>query len=78
MKSTWCRNATILHSNLDALMEPFGRTDLRIGVSGAKNCKEPFSDVRFAIAPPKPSQNAEQTTFPDRETSPEIFPGVEK
>ena len=34
----------------------FNRTDLRIGVSRAKNCEESDSDVHFCVAPPKTSQ----------------------
>ena len=41
----------------------FGRTELRTGVSGAKNCKEPAGDVRFYVAPQKPCKNAEKQDF---------------
>ena len=38
----------------------FSRTDLRIGVSRAKNCKESDCDVHFCVAPPKPVKKAEK------------------
>ena len=41
----------------------FSRTDLRIGVSRAKNCEESDSDVHFCVAPPKPAKKAEKQNF---------------
>ena len=38
----------------------FSRTDLRIGVSRAKNCKESDCDVHFCVAPPKPAKKPEK------------------
>ena len=38
----------------------FSRTDLRIGLSRAKNCKESDCDVHFCVAPPKPAEKAEK------------------
>ena len=38
----------------------FSRTDLRIGVSRAKNCKESDCDVHFCVAPPKPAKKTEK------------------
>ena len=38
----------------------FSRTDLRIGVSRAKNCKESDCDVHFCVAPPKPANKTEK------------------
>ena len=38
----------------------FSRTDLRIGVSRAKNCKESDCDVHFCVAPPKPTKNSKK------------------
>ena len=38
----------------------FSRTDLRIGVSRAKNCEESDSDVHFCVAPPKTTKKAEK------------------
>ena len=37
----------------------FGRTDLRIGVSGAKFDAESDFEIRLAVAPQKPNQNGE-------------------
>ena len=41
----------------------FSRTDLRIGVSRAKNCKESDCDVHFCVAPPKPVKKTEKLFF---------------
>ena len=49
----------------------FSRTDLRIGVSRAKNCKESDCDVHFCVAPPKPAKktkNKNLLTEKNRET----------
>ena len=35
----------------------FGRTDLRIGLSGAKFREQSDFEVRLAVAPQKPSKN---------------------
>ena len=40
-----------------------GRTDLRKGVSGAKFDAESDFEVRFAVAPQKPSQNCKKPIF---------------
>ena len=37
-----------------------GRTDLLIGQSKAKNCKESDGDVGIGVAPQKPSKNMEK------------------
>ena len=41
----------------------FGRTDLRIGVSGAKFDAESDFEVRLAVAPQKTNQNSEKLIF---------------
>ena len=41
----------------------FGRTDLRIGVSGAKFDAESDFEVRFAVAPQEPGQHSEKPIF---------------
>ena len=41
----------------------FGRTDLRISLSGAKFDAEADFDVRLAVAPPKPDQIMEKLIF---------------
>ena len=38
---------------------PKGRTELIIGGSGAKNCAEHHGNVRFGVAPQKPTKNYE-------------------
>ena len=38
----------------------FGRTELIIGVSKAKNYEESDSEVRFGVAPQKPDKNTEK------------------
>ena len=45
------------------LCRRFGRTDLRIGVSGAKFDAESDFEVRLAVAPQKTSQNSEKLIF---------------
>ena len=47
-------------SETHAFLMNFGRTDLLIGQSKAKNCKESAGDVRIGVAPPKPSKNMEK------------------
>ena len=37
-----------------------GRTNLIIGQSKAKNCKESAGDVRIDVAPQKPNKNVEK------------------
>ena len=41
----------------------FSRTDLRIGGSRAKNCKESDWKVHFCLAPPKPAKKIEKQKF---------------
>ena len=41
----------------------FGRTNLRIGVSGAKFDAESDFEVRFAVAPQEAGQNSEKLIF---------------
>ena len=41
----------------------FSGTDLRIGVSRAKNCEESECDVHFCVAPPKPTTQTEKQKF---------------
>ena len=56
----------------------FSRTDLRIGVSRAKNCKESDCDVHFCVAPPKPVKKTEKLFFFDREKSQKKIFDIEK
>ena len=41
----------------------FGRTNLIIGQSKAKNCKESAGDVGIDVAPQKPSENVKTHVF---------------
>ena len=47
-------------SETDVISTKFGRTDLIIGQSKAKNCEESAADVRIGVAPQKPSKNVEK------------------
>ena len=38
----------------------FGRTELKIGVSEAKNCEESAGDVRFGVGLPKLDKNSKK------------------
>ena len=51
----------------------FSRTDLRIGVSRAKNCKESDCDVHFCVAPPKPAKKTEKQNFLTEKNRETIF-----
>ena len=56
----------------------FSRTDLRIGVSRAKNCEESDSDIHFCVAPPKTVKKTEKQKFlTDKNCENKIF-DVEK
>ncbi len=39
---------------------PKSRTELKIGGSGAKNCAEHHGNVRFGVAPQKPTKNCKK------------------
>ena len=51
----------------------FGRTDLRISLSGAKFDEEADFDVRSAVGPPKPHQIDENLTFRSENFAPQNF-----
>ena len=55
----------------------FSRTDLRKGVSGAKFDGQADFEIRLALAPLEPGQNAKNWNF-DLKISPKSFLGVEK
>ena len=55
----------------------FGRTDLRIGLSGAKFDAESDFEVRLAVAPQKHCKNNKKLIF-DPKISPTNFSHVEK
>ena len=56
----------------------FGRTDLRISLSGAKFDEEADFDVRSAVGPPKPHQIDENLTFRSENFAEKKCFGVEK
>ena len=56
----------------------FGRTDLRISLSGAKYDEEADFDVRSAAGPPKPHQIDENLIFRSENFTDFFFFGVEK
>ena len=47
----------------------FGRTELIIGASKAKFCRESFGEVRFCVAPQKPGKNREKLVFETKKMS---------
>ena len=51
----------------------FSRTDLRIGVSRAKNCKESDCDVHFCVAPPKPAKKSKNKKQFPKKISKKVF-----
>ena len=56
----------------------FSRTDLRIGLSRAKNCKESDCDVHFCVAPPKPAKKTKKQFFLPKKKSQKQKIDVEK
>ena len=48
---------------MDVTLASFGRAELIINVSGAKNCEESHGEVHFCVAPQKPRKNAEKQAF---------------
>ena len=44
---------------MDVFSMNFGRTEVIIGASKTKFCRESFGEVRFCIAPQKPGKNKE-------------------
>ena len=42
---------------MDVFSMNFGRTEVIIGASKAKFCRESFGEVRFCVAPQKPGKN---------------------
>ncbi len=45
---------------MDVFSMNFGRTEVIIGASKAKFCRESFGEVRFCVAPQKPGKNREK------------------
>ena len=48
---------------MDVFSMNFGRTEVIIGASKAKFCRESFGEVRFCVAPQKPGKNREKLVF---------------
>ena len=48
---------------MDVFSMSFGRTEVIIGASKAKFCRESFGEVRFCVAPQKPGKNSEKLVF---------------
>ena len=51
----------------------FIRTNLRMSQSKAKNCEESAGDVRFDVAPQKPSKNVVKRAFDTKNVRKQIF-----
>ena len=52
---------------------PKGRTELKIGGSGAENCAEHHGNTRFCIAPQKPVKNCEKQLAPTKSYQKRFF-----
>ena len=48
---------------MDVFSMNFGRTEVIIGASKAKFCRESFGEVRFCVAPQKPGKNRGKLVF---------------
>ena len=48
---------------MDVFSMNFGRTEVIIGASKAKFCRESFGEVRFCVAPQKPGKNSGKRVF---------------
>ena len=54
---------------MDVFSINFGRTEVIIGASKAKFCRESFGEVRFCVAPQKPGKNREKLVFETKKMS---------
>ena len=54
---------------MDVFSMNFGRTEVIIGASKAKFCRESFGEVRFCVAPQKPGKNREKLVFETKKMS---------
>ena len=54
---------------MDVFSMNFGRTEVIIGASKAKFCRESFGEVRFCVAPQKPGKNQEKLVFETKQMS---------
>ena len=58
---------------MDVFSMNFGRTEVIIGASKAKFCRESFGEVRFCVAPQKPGKNMEKLVFETKQMSNKKF-----
>ena len=58
---------------MDVFSMNFGRTEVIIGASKAKFCRESFGEVRFCVAPQKPGKNREKLVFETKKMSNKKF-----
>ena len=58
---------------MDVFSMNFGRTEVIIGASKAKFCRESFGEVRFCVAPQKPGKNKEKLVFETKKMSNKKF-----
>ena len=63
---------------MDVFSMNFGRTQVIIGASKAKFCRDSFGEVRFCVAPQKPGKNKEKLVFETTKNVEQKFVGVEK
>ena len=63
---------------MDVFSMNFGRTEVIIGASKAKFCRESFGEVRFCVAPQKPGKNWEKLVFETSKNVEQQIFGVEK
>ena len=54
---------------MDVFSINFGRTEVIIGASKAKFCRESFGEVRFCVAPQKPGKNRGKLVFETKQMS---------
>ena len=58
---------------MDVFSMNFGRTEVIIGASKAKFCRESFGEVRFCVAPQKPGKNRGKLVFETKQMSNKNF-----
>ena len=58
---------------MDVFSMNFGRTEVIIGASKAKFCRESFGEVRFCVAPQKPGKNRGKLVFETKQMSNKKF-----
>ena len=63
---------------MDVFSMNFGRTEVIIGASKAKFCRESFGEVRFCVAPQKPGKNRGKLVFETSKNVEQQIFGVEK